>query len=113
MIGVVYKDSKEIDRGIYVAGKHWTEKYPDQSITICDSADAYHIKNERYYKHGEDVSFKEFQGNHLAYDSNTHEDTSIKYPLPRWVYSNSPIPNYEHSIDEDGEEVAEYRGTVK
>ena len=115
MIGIIYKDGKEIDRGILTAGKHWTPEYPDQGISICDYADAYTLDNERSYTHGDGIYFQELQeGDHVAYDSRERVDNMIHYPLPGWLSNiNSPIPNHGHSIGEDGSEVIEYKGTIE
>lgn len=113
MVGIIYKNNIEIDRGIIVGGKHYTKDYPDQSITICDEANAYYIKNERYYEHNTDIRFEEYQDGIKVYCSVEKVDKTINYGIPKWFTSSSPIPNYNVSIDETGEEEKLLLGHVK
>jgi hypothetical protein len=121
LLGIVFQNGVEIDRGIWVGGKHFHTDHPEQSLTICDSCSAYHVDNERKYEHNEDqgIHFQEWQSedehsefNHLAYDSVEKIDRMIQYPLPRWMETGGPIPNYEHRM-EDGQVVSERKGNVK
>jgi hypothetical protein len=116
MIAVIYKNNKEIDRGIITSSKHYTKDYPDQSVTICDRADAYSVENERDYEHSdkEGIRFEEYQDRIMVYCSVEKIDKSINYGVPSWFQSSSrPIPNYETSVGEDGEENKQFKGYVK
>lgn len=117
IMAVVFKEGKEIDRGIKTAGKHWVKAYPEQRITICDECSAYHIENERTFDHDGTITFKEYQDNgkgwELVYDSNEGIDRTVDYPLPRWMYDvNAPIPNVKHKMN--GKDIdSEQRGYVR
>lgn len=117
IIGVVFKEGKEIDRGIKTAGKQWVEAYPEQNISICDECSYSHIENDRTYKHGDNVYFQELQNNgdgwEVVYDSNERVDKTKYYPLPSWFATASPIPNYTHRMNEDGEIEDEFKGYIK
>jgi hypothetical protein len=116
IMGVIYKDGKEIDRGIVTGGKKWVEAYPEQNVTICDECSAYHVENERTYKHDGVITFKEYQDNNgweEVYCSIERIDKTKEYPLPRWVYDvNASIPNVKHKMN--GKEIeSEQRGFVR
>lgn len=113
MIGVIFKDGKEIDRGVWISGKHYTPEYPDQDITICDYADAYSVINERQYTHGNGISFQEIQNGKVVYDSNEGVDRSEDSPLPHWFIHGGLIPNYGRFIGPNGEEIKEYKGVIR
>ena len=117
IMGVVYKEGKEIARGILTAGKHWVEKYPEQTITICEECSLYHIEGEQKFVHDGNITFKELQDNgngwEEVYDSNERIDKSVDYALPKWMYdSNSSIPNYKHKMN-NKEIDSELRGYVR
>lgn len=118
IIGVIFKDGIEIDRGIMTGDKQWAKDYPEQSITICDSCDAYSIENKRTYDHGNNISFQELQDNgngwEIVYDSNERIDKTVYYSLPNWMFNiNASIPNYKTSMNKDGEVEKEFKGYVK
>lgn len=112
IIGVVFKDGKEIDKGIQVAGKKWVEAYPEQSISIVSDTSE---MDERTYNHGNGISFQELQDNgngwEVVYDSNERVDRTVEYDLPSW-FSNPhmPVPMHNHRIDEDGDIETEFVG---
>lgn len=101
IMGIVFKDGKEIDRGICTGSKRFAPDYPEQSITICSDTD---IMDERTYSHGNGISFQELQDNgngwEVVYDSNEKIDRTVEYPLPGWLFKHEePIPDYRHKIE--------------
>lgn len=114
IIGVIFKNGKEVDRGIFTGGKHYIEEYPEQYIRICDSCSAYDAKNERSYTHDGTITFKEFsEDGKLLYDSVDGIERNDDQPLPAWLFNNSPIPHYEHKITENGDIESEFKGYIK
>ena len=117
LMGVIFKEGKEIARGIVTGGKHYKKEYPEQSLTICDSCSAYYVDGEKTYKHDGTITFQELQDNgngwEVVYDSNERIDRTVEYDLPRWfIDSNASIPNYKHKIN--GKEIdSEFRGYIR
>jgi hypothetical protein len=117
ILGVIFKDGKEIDRGIQTGGKKWVEQYPEQSITICNSSSAYSIDDEREYIHDGNITFQELQDNgngwEVVYDSNEKIDRTVEYDLPNWFVNGGDIPHYEHRITDDGDIEKEFKGYIR
>ena len=117
IMGVIFKDGKEIARGIKTGGKHWVKAYPEQKIYICEESSAYHVEGEQTFKHDGTITFQELQDNgngwEVVYDSNERIDRTVEYDLPRWMYDvNASIPNYKHKMN--GKEIeSEFRGYVR
>jgi hypothetical protein len=117
IMGVVYKNGKEISRGIVTGGKHWHKDYPAQEITICEECSVYHVEGEQTFKHDGEITFKEFQDNgngwEEVYCSVEKVNRTKEYPLPRWFTdSNASIPNYKHKMN--GKEIdSEHRGYIR
>lgn len=114
LMGVVFKDGKEIDRGIKSAGKHWVEKHPEQNIEIYHDSENY---NPIRYQHGDGIYFQELQDNgngwEIVYDSNERIDRTVEYPLPRWFTHCEPIPDYSHKINKKGTVDSEFKGYIR
>lgn len=114
IIGVVFKDGKEMDRGIWVEGKKWVEQYPEQRIGIVTNTDDMDV---RVYTHSDSISFQELQDNgygwEVVYDSNERVDRTVEYSLPRWFTNCEPIPDYKHHINDEGEVESEFKGYLK
>lgn len=94
-------------------GKHYTEEYPEQYISIYHDSDEYDRKT--YYHDDEKaIYFQELQDNgngwEVVYDSRERIDRTVEYPLPSWMFNNEPIPEYRHKINEDGEIESEFVG---
>jgi len=117
LMGVIFKEGKEIARGIVTGGKHWNKDYPEQSLSICEESSAYHVKGEETFKHDGTITFQELQDNgngwEVVYDSNERIDRTVEYPLPRWFTdSNASIPNVKHKIN--GKDIdSEHRGYIR
>jgi len=118
LLGKVFQNGKEIDRGIWTGGKQWADCDPEQSITICDSSSAYDVENERTYEHNDEkgIYFQELQDNgngwEVVYDSRERIDKTVHYPLPSWMYSNAPIPNIEHKM-KNGDIEGKFKGYIE
>ena len=66
----IYKNDAIIDKGIFIAGKHWRLDYPNQSIIIKNNKEEkeYDVENDK-------ITFKEYNSNYqINYDSITHID---------------------------------------
>jgi hypothetical protein len=117
IMAVILKNGAEIDRGIVTGGKKWVKAYPEQSVTICEECSAYHIENERTYKHDGVITFKEYQDNGRGWEeiycSIEKIDKTVEYPLPRWFTdSNASIPNVKHKMN--GKDIdSEHRGYIR
>jgi hypothetical protein len=116
IMGVIFKEGKEIARGIVTGGKKWVEAYPEQEITICEESSAYHVKGEKTFKHDGIITFKEYQDNdgwEEVYCSIERIDKTKEYPLPKWFTDiNASIPNYKHKIN--GKDIeSEFKGYIR
>lgn len=87
-IAEILKNDKVIARGYWRASSHFTEQYPDQSVTISSIqklegydeklAQKGFLNGELMFVHSEDdkISFQEFSlDGRLCYDSKTKEET--------------------------------------
>jgi hypothetical protein len=114
IIGVVFMNGEEIDRGICTAGKKWTKNYPEQSITITKNTSC---GSEIKYIHDGEITFQELQDNgngwEIVYDSNEKIDRTVEYSLPGWFTHGGPIPDYEHKINKEGTINSEFKGWIK
>jgi hypothetical protein len=118
IIGVIFKDGKEIDRGISTGGKHFSKEYPEQYIRIATETSAYVVKGERKYTHDGTITFQELQDNgnglEVVYDSTEGVDRTKHYDIPSWFANpDLDIPNYHHRINDNGELETEFRGYLK
>lgn len=117
IMGVVFKEGKEIARGIVTGGKKWHKDYPEQRISICQESSAYHVKGEQDFVHDGTITFKEYQDNgngwEEVYCSIEKIDRTVEYDLPRWMYDvNASIPNYRHKMN--GKEIeSEFKGYIR
>jgi hypothetical protein len=114
IIGVVFKNGVEIERGIWTGGKHWIEAYPKQSITICqDNINS----EEKSYVHDGEITFQELQDNgngwEVVYDSNERIDRTVEYDLPKWFSTCERVPIHEHKMNKEGTIDTEFKGYYK
>jgi hypothetical protein len=114
IIGVVFKNGVEIERGICTGGKHWAEGYPEQRIYICQDTSN---SEEKTYVHDGEITFQELQDNgngwEVVYDSNERVDRTVEYDLPRWFTHGGDVPKHEHRMNDKGTIDTEFKGYYK
>lgn len=115
IIAKVYSSGDIIGAGIWCGGKHYLEDSPEQYVRI--SKDNVSSEEITYYHADEKgVYFIEYQDNgngwEPVYDSREGVDRSKEYPLPDWMFNNSPIPDYEHTY-KNGEVNSRFKGYIE
>ncbi|QIW89719.1 hypothetical protein PQE71_gp037 [Bacillus phage Izhevsk] len=115
IIAKVFKDGKLVDQGIVISGKKWVEAYPEQYVEV--TSDTHDYGNGRTYNVADGYHFQELQDNgngwEVIYDSNEKIDRTVDYDLPSWFVNSTPIPDFSHKMDKDGNIEETFHGYIK